>query len=119
MLISLALNLFFFQSNAAAGTKEQKLAAQVKAGIEKLGTGKDSIVKVKLKDKSRIRGYVSEIDDDGFSVVSDKDGTVTEVQYQNVKQVKGNNLSKKTGIVIGVLLVITLFVVAMSLSFRD
>jgi hypothetical protein len=52
---------------AHAESKEQKetrFAAKVKEGIHKLGTGPDARIEVKLRDKTKLKGYVSEAGED-------------------------------------------------------
>lgn len=115
-LIGLVLNLFFLHTTAVAGSKEEKLAAKVKAGITKLGIGKESLVKVKLKDKSKISGYVSEITEDDFTVVDEAD-SATKIPYTQVKQVQGNNLSKNAKIIIGVVVVLAILGIAIALAY--
>lgn len=91
--------------------KEARFAEKVKSEIVKLGTGTDARVAVKLLDKTKLKGYVSQINENGFVVVEDTTKTPIEVSYPNVKQVKGNNLSKGVKIAIGVgiaLVVITI-----------
>ena len=102
-LIVLLVNLALTPSALAADklSKEAKHAAKVKAGIVKLGTGPDARIKVKLKDGTKIKGYVSEISEDSFTVTDPETGTTTEVPYPNAKQVRGNNLSTETKILIG------------------
>jgi hypothetical protein len=95
-------------SPASAETKEEKesrFAQRVKEGIAKLGTGQEARVEIKLKDKRKLKGYIGQINAETFSVV-DETGTVTEVPYPQVKQVKGNNLSEgvKIAIFVGVLI---------------
>ena len=88
-----------------ASTKEEKeaqFAEKVKSNIAKLGTGKDVRIEVKLKDGTKLKGYVSQINDNSFVVVSDKTGASTEIPYPNTKQVKGNNLSTGAKIAIGI-----------------
>ena len=100
----MVINLFLGAS-AFAATKEEKaarFAAKVKANITKLGTGKDARVAVKLMDKTKLKGYVSEIKENSFVVIEDTTGAATEVLYPNAKQVKGNNLSDGVKIAIGV-----------------
>lgn len=117
-LIVVLLNLFFAASGFANTNEEKKAATaeKVKAGILKLGTGPDAKVEVKLYDKTTVRGYVREATSDKFVVVDSKTAIATEVPYQNVKQVKGNNHSKSVkfviglGILIGVLVVIAVLV---------
>lgn len=96
MFAVLLMQVGFVQS-VAAGTKaekEAKFAEKVKAGIAKLGTGTEARIEVKLKDKTKLKGYVSEAGADSFTVVDAKTGAATEVAYPQVKTVKGNNLSK-------------------------
>ena len=90
---------------AYAGSKEEKetrLAEKVKEGISKLGTGPAAHVEVKLRDKTKLKGYVSEAGEDSFVIADEKTGAVSSVPYSQVQQVKGNNLSKAAKIAIGV-----------------
>ena len=111
-LMVLAINLAF-GATAFANTKEDKetkSAEKVKANIAKLGTGKDARVEVKLRDKTKLKGYVSQISENSFTVVDEKTGNASEIAYPNAKQVKGNNLSTGVKIVIGVGIVIAIVV---------
>jgi hypothetical protein len=95
--------------------KEARFVEKVKAGVAKLGVGPDARVKVKLKDKTKVDGYVSEVGDDSFNVTDLKTGHTTAVVYLNVAQVQGNNLSTRTKIIIAAAIVtgviITLYLV--------
>jgi hypothetical protein len=115
MLIGLLLNLSFFHSTAIAGSKADK-TAKIKASIIKLGVGKESKVEVKLFNKTKIIGYISEITEDSFTVMNEQENSKTEVPYPQVKQVKGNNFSKGVtiAIVAGIILVIAAIVGATS-----
>ncbi|HWT01324.1 MAG TPA: hypothetical protein VN256_13835 [Pyrinomonadaceae bacterium] len=64
--------------------------------------GEAARVKVKLRDKTKLEGCVSASDGEGFTVVNPKTGAATPVAYAQVKSVKGNNLSTKAKIAIGV-----------------
>ena len=109
MLAILIINVGLAQTVAANTNpeKEAKFAEKVKAGIAKLGTGAEARVEVKLKNKTKLKGYVSEAGADSFTVIDEKSGAATEVAYSNAKQVKGNNLSKgvKIAIVLGIVAV--------------
>lgn len=115
MLIVLLLNVMAVNSAAAAGSNEEKevrFAEKVKAGIAKLGTGTEARVTVKLKNKTKLKGYIGEANADNFTVI-DANGVATEVLYPNVKQVKGNNLSKNvtlTLVLVGILAVTVILV---------
>ena len=108
LVINLSLSATAFAETTAE--KTAKFAEKVKASVAKLGSGKDALVSVKLKDGTRLKGYVGEIADDHFSVMNSKTGTATAVDYRNAKQVKGNNLS--TGVTIAIAVVVILVIAA-------
>lgn len=108
-VLSLALVAFLLSvaglTPAYAGAKEEKairFAEKVKAGIAKLGTGADARIEVKLQDKTKLKGYVSEAGEESFVIVDEKTGATSTVSYPQVKQVKGNNLSTAAEIALGV-----------------
>ena len=90
---------------AYAGSKEEKearFALKVREGISRLGTGTDARIEVKLRDKTKLKGYVSEAGEDSFVIVDEKTKAASTVTYAQVKQVKGNNLSTAAEIALGV-----------------
>ena len=91
-----------------AESKEEKLAGKIKANVTKLGTGTDAKVEVKLKDGTKLKGYIREVNDEQFVVV-DSQGTATPIPFPQAKQVKGNNLSTGVKIAIGVGIVLAVF----------
>ena len=110
-LAVLVLNLSLGSTAFAETSKEAKHAENIKVNITKLGTGKDARVEVKLRDKTKLKGYVSEINANNFVVVDDKTGASTEVNYSNAKQVKGNNLSTGVKVAIAVGLIVGLIAI--------
>jgi len=89
---------------AYGGSKEDKqlrLAEKIKVGITQLGTGEQARVELKLADRTKVKGYISESAADHFVVVDKKTGAATRVTYGQVQQVKGNNLSTGAKIAIG------------------
>jgi hypothetical protein len=104
VLIALLINLAGVRL-AYADSKEEKQARfteKVKANVLKLGTGEAARVKVKLQDKTKLEGYISAANGEGFIVTNPKTGVATQVAYPQVKSVKGNNLSTGAKIAIGV-----------------
>ena len=109
-------------SSAYAGSKEEKeirFAEKVKAGISKLGTGAEARIEVKLRDKTKLKGYVSEAGADSFVVVDEKTGATSTVNYAQVKQVKGHNLSTAAEIALGVGVILLPIIVVLLLVTRD
>jgi TRAP-type uncharacterized transport system fused permease subunit len=104
VLSFLLLHAVSFVPVSAAGSANEAEAARVekvKAGVSALGTGTNAKVKLKLSDNRKLKGYISRADEDSFVVV-EKSGVETTVFYADVKQIKGNNLSSGTKVLIGV-----------------
>lgn len=103
--------------SVAANSPEKEIQSieKVKAAILQLGTGKASLVNITLRDKTKVVGYVSEIRDSSFVVTDMKSALDTTVAYPDVAQVKGNNLSTRTKIIIAAAIIagvaITLYIV--------
>lgn len=87
--------------------KEARFEEKVKENINRLGTGEATRVEVRLRDKTRLKGYISEAGENNFVVVDASGGSHT-VAYPQVKQVRGNNLSTGARIAIGVAIVAAL-----------
>jgi hypothetical protein len=104
VLVALVINLAGVRL-AHAESKEEKqarFAEKVKANVLKLGTGESSRVKVKLRDKAKLEGYISDAGAETFTVTDRKTGAATTVAYPDVKSIQGNNLSTGAKIAIGV-----------------
>jgi hypothetical protein len=107
---------------ASATSKEEKLAQhteKVRAGILKLGVGPDARVAIKLRDKVKLAGYVSEATDSSFVVTDMKTRAVTSVSYGDVAQVKGHNLGTGAKIAIGIGIGVGLTILVLWLIFLN
>jgi hypothetical protein len=107
-LFSLLLVIALVQTASAAPAggrrqddKEVKFTEKVRARILKLGTGPKARVRLKLRDKTKLKGYVSEAGADSFRVTDAKTGTTTSVEYRQVAEVGGRGMSKGKKIAIG------------------
>ena len=123
-ICSVALAALLLQAAAApalarsAAEKESKRAEKARTQLAKLGTGSDARVKLELRDKTRLEGYINEAGPEGFVVVN-KAGVATTVPYPQVKKAQGNNLSTGAKIAIGVgigagITILILFLIASS-----
>jgi cell division protein YceG involved in septum cleavage len=83
------------------GEKDARKAEKVKQAVNKLGTGEKARIKVRLKDGTRLKGYVGEIGADDFQIRDAKTATTNRVAYAQVKQVEGQNLSTGAKVAIG------------------
>ena len=117
LVVNLAVVPFVFASDTTE--KEAKFAEKVKAEIIKLGVGTDARIKVKLKDGTKLKGYISEIKEDNFTVVDTKSGNATSVAYSNAKQIKGNNLSTNVKIVLVFAALIAVILITNAVKTRE
>jgi hypothetical protein len=109
-LMTIALVILLVQVTCAStavmastrAEKDAQLADKIKADIAKLGTGRQALVKVKLRDGTKLAGYISQANENCFVIVDAKTDTATTVAYPNVTQVKGNNLSSGVLFAIGI-----------------
>jgi hypothetical protein len=108
-------NLLYVPTAVAkpSGNKEERQLEKLKTGIRRLGIGPDARIKIRLKDKTEISGYISEAGEDSFVVIDAKTGKSNIVAYPQVAQARGNNLSSKeklaiTLIVVGAIAVLLL-----------
>lgn len=101
---ALLTNGLLCAQGAAASPKAgegARRAAEVRAGVERLGVGSGARVEVRLRDRRKLNGYVSEAGADHFVVRDARTGAATVVAYPDVAQVKGHNLSTGAKVAIG------------------
>jgi hypothetical protein len=103
----LLANLVYVPSAVAkpGRSKEERQLEKLKAGIIRLGTGPDARIKVKLRDKTKLAGYIGEAGDESFVVIDAETGKSTVVPYPEVAQAKGNNLTSKQKLAITLIVV--------------
>ena len=104
ILSGLMLSTALVSQSASANTKKDAAPAEkARAAVQKIGTGEKARVEVKLRDNTKLKGYVSAADEDSFTVTDRKTGATTDVLYADAAQVKkqGGGLSPLTWGIIG------------------
>ncbi|MGI8555098.1 MAG: hypothetical protein ACR2LT_01925 [Pyrinomonadaceae bacterium] len=89
------MNLFFGIA-AFAQTQndtDSRLVLNVKNTVARVGTEPNRKIKITLKDGTKLKGYVTEIKDDYFTVLDTKSGKVISVQYSQVAEAKPKSSS--------------------------
>jgi hypothetical protein len=69
--------------------------AAVKAAVEKLGVGTTARVRVTRVGKPKVKGFINEIRDDDFVVISTEDGSIGDaitISYGEVVKIKGKGV---------------------------
>ena len=100
----LTFTAFGLQGVRAQTGEDAQLAERSRARVQKLGVGRDARVEVKLRDNTRLKGYVSAAGEDSFTVTDSKTGASQMVAYTDVAQVKkpgGGGPSMRTWAIIG------------------
>jgi len=82
------LTVNFVCSSPAFAQKSTFTSDDAKVQISKLGTGPKAVVRVILKDKRKMQGWLSLIANDHFSLTDEKTGNVSDVKYLDVAKVK-------------------------------
>ena len=122
--LSLALIALLVLMSASTGRAQSRprddspASERMRAKIAKLGTGKRARAEITLKDDRKLKGYIGEISENSFTLVDPKRGTVTNITYDEVSQVKNRNNAVREvaffGATIGVVLILVLTTISRS-----
>jgi hypothetical protein len=98
----------------ATQTGEASQANELRIGVQRRGIGEKSRVKVRLRNKVEVKGYISKIKDTSFEVTDKTTGQSTTIPYADAERVQGAGISKgaKIGIIVGVAVAIVAAVFA-------
>ena len=107
--VALAVVITCLSSLAQAPVQPGK-AASVKARMQKIGVGDRTLVNVKLKDGTELRGYLSRIEDNSFTITDKITKKATSASYGDVLSFarKGLSTTAKVVIIVGIGVVVTL-----------
>ena len=85
---------------------------KIKRSIDKLGVGEKAHASVRLKDGTKVKGYIQQTGENDFVIANARTGQKTTVAYSDVKRLEGRNLSTGAKIAIGVsIAVVTVLVI--------
>jgi len=94
------------QPAEANGQPENRVAedhsSKIRSQVQARGTGEKATVKVTLRDKSIVKGYISQTGPESFRVKDKKSGKVTTISYEDAARVQKSGLSTGAKIGIGV-----------------
>ena len=122
-LAGLVLNLFFLAAsvNGKAQEDETKHLNKVRGQIARIGTGPKARVEIKLRDETKVKGFIGESDETHFVVVNTKTGARTTLEYPQVQKVYSYRLVSglKTALFVGIGVGAALFTVALLCAASD
>ncbi len=98
------VGLLVFSANTPlifAQTKTANVEA-VKAAVLKRGTSEKKTVRVKMLNGSKMKGYISQIGEDSFTLTYSKTRQQTVIAYRDVERVEGRGLAggSRVGIIV-------------------
>ena len=73
--------------DAGSAQKETRHARKTRGIISSLGVGPEALVKLKLRDKTELKGYVSKSAEQDFVVTDRTTGVETTVTYEQVQKI--------------------------------
>lgn len=87
----------------AKNVKEAAPAEKARATVQKVGVGEKARVEVRLRDNTKLKGYVSAAGADTFDLTDKKTGVTRTIAYADAAQVKkpGGGLSPTSWAIIG------------------
>ncbi len=92
-----------FRPVSAQAVKGNGFAEQTRVKVQQIGVGSKARVEIKLRDNTKVKGYVSATGEDSFTITDAKTGASQSVAYADVARVKktGGGLSGLTWGIIG------------------
>jgi hypothetical protein len=93
VVLSLLFSLVCYPSVRASSDPDEdaKAAAKAKSAPAKPGAGPDSEVDIKLLDKTKLKGYLSQLSDDQFMATEGRSGAVTRIADPQFQKGTGRN----------------------------
>ena len=78
-------------------------AEKARAKVQTLSINRDKKVEVKLRDKTKYKGYITAVEPDAFTIADSKNSNPQKFSYAEVEDVKkvSGGLSTKSWIIIG------------------
>lgn len=97
------LSAFGFRGASAQSLGDPQATEKIRSKVLKMGVGVNARVDVKLRDNTQFKGYISDSNQDSFSVVQSQTGSSKTVSYADTQSVKkaGSGVSAKTWMILG------------------
>ena len=120
-----ALLVMFSIANGPALAQERNQSPnieRIKIDVNRLGTGEKAKAKITLKNGTKVKGYVSEVSDQNFTIRDRKTDAPTTISYADVLKVersKGHSTARNLAIGIGIGVGALLAIIAITIAHLD
>lgn len=119
----LAANASFVFARTKTDDNKASDVEKVKASVLKRGTSGKKPVRVKMLNGTKLKGYISQIGDDSFTLTDSKTKQPTVIAYRDTARVEGRGLSggARIGIIVvaGLAVTVTVLFFLIRDSLRD
>src|SRR4029079_6214260 len=97
------LTAFGLHSARAQGLTDTRATEKIRSSVQKIGVCGNARVDVKLRDNTQLKGYISDANQDSFTVVDNKTGARNTVLYADAPSRKktSRGVSTKTWLIVG------------------
>ena len=104
LIIAAMFHLAVLSPISAQSTQTDERTAKAKASAEKIASGSKPNAEVKLRSGQKIKGKITAVSTDSFSIFESKSGKSQTILFSDVKQIKKSRRGLSTGawIAIGV-----------------
>ena len=92
---------------------------KIKANVTKRGTGEKARVNVKMLNGTKMKGFISQVGEDSFTLTDSKTKQTSTLAYSDVAQVKKQGLSTTSKILIGVGVGVAVTAVVLAVALRN
>lgn len=101
--LSLLITALSFGLPAPARAQSNNDVEKIRAKVQTLSIGKDSLVQVKFRDDTKLKGYIQSVEPVTFTLRDPKAGTSHSITYAEVESVSkaSGSISTKTWLIIG------------------
>ncbi len=77
-----------------ANDRDARRIIKIKNKVAEINTEPRRKIKVTLETGTKIKGYITEIRDDHFSVLDSKSGKLTQIEYSQVSEAERDGISR-------------------------
>lgn len=115
-LMLLFANLQFINAQANNNTAD---ADKIRANVTKRGTGEKSRVNVKMRNGTKMKGFISQAGEDSFTLTDSKTKQTSTLAYTDVARVKKQGMSTGAKILIAVGVGVAVTAVVLAVAVRN
>ena len=100
--LSLILTALSFGLPPTAKAQSNSEIDKIRAKVHTLSASRDSLVEVKFRDRTKLKGYINSVEPLTFNLKDPKNGTTQSIAYSEVDSIsKTGGVSTKTWLIIG------------------